>query len=722
MVGNPNTGKSTLFNALTGFRQRVGNYPGVTVDRKIGTVRESSGAYKLNVIDLPGCYTLTARSADEAVVLDELLGADHAHGRPDVIVAVVDACNLRRNLFLTSQLIELGIPVIVALNMYDLAESAGYVIDIPLLSELLGVPVVPVVATKHRGVDDLKKSIADSLCTWVKGHGPDLPGSVAAELDDLRVATECLANGTSDKTHAVELLQALLDPGGFHEKRLVARLGDEWAQDLRRRRERIEANGESVSELEARIRYAWIDDIVANTVERTAPRRRSKTEIADRLLTHRVGGLLVFFCLMGLCFQAIYTWAAPIMDAVDGTFASLGQLVARWLPQGALQSLIQDGVIAGVGAILIFLPQILILFLFLAILEDCGYMARSAFLLDRWMSRIGLNGKAFIPLVSSFACAVPGILATRTIEDRRSRLVTILIAPLMSCSARLPVYTLMIAAFVPDKPLLGGFLGWQAVTLLAMYSIGVVVAIVIALVLRGFFLKGEASPFIMEFPSYKWPTVGTVLHRMLSQGKEFCVTAGTIIFAVSIVIWALAYYPRPASVALEHDALRVEAQKLLAPGVELDERLTEIGRDEAGSYLRQSMLGRMGTLIEPAVKPLGWDWRIGTAAIASFPAREILIATMGTIYNLGDKEDESSSLLRDKLRAAHWPDGRPVFNMAVALSIMVFFALCCQCGATLATIRRETQSWKWPLFAFVYMTSLAYVGALVTYQVASRLI
>jgi ferrous iron transport protein B len=387
---------------------------------------------------------------------------------------------------------------------------------------------------------------------------------------------------------------------------------------------------------------------------------------------------------------------------------------------------------------LVFLPQILILFLFIAILEDCGYMARAAFLLDRWMALIGLGGKSFIPLLSSFACAVPGIMATRTIEQRRDRLVTILIAPLMSCSARLPVYVLLIGAFVPATPFLGGLVNLQAVTLLAMYAVGVMVAIPVALFWKRTLLKGPAESLLIELPTYKWPSPRIVFHRVYEQGKQFCLSAGTVIFAVAIVVWALGYYPRPASIGAEHEARRGAAREehasrlqeieagsdpaAIAKAAErLEEELAAIDRDEAGAYLRGSLLGWLGRWVEPVVRPLGWDWRIGTAVIASFPAREVVVATMGTIYNLGEEQDEASAGLRGKLRSAKWPDGRPVFSLPVALSIMVFFALCCQCGATLATIRRETRSWGWPALTFGYMTALAYAGAFLTYQVATWL-
>ncbi|MBI4716443.1 MAG: ferrous iron transport protein B [Planctomycetes bacterium] len=719
LAGNPNTGKSTLFNALTGFRQRVGNYPGVTVEKKTGLLEHEGDGPRIEIIDLPGAYSLSATSADEAIVLDVLLGHKEGIAPPDLIVVVLDASNLSRNLFFASQLLEIGRPVVAALNMVDLAEAAGISIDAAVLSQGIGCKVVPVVATRQVGVTQLKQAIRDCLDTPASNRCPSFPECVCAELDGLNQSVR--SNG-APATHPprVQLLQTLLTPGGYHEQAMIRRCGRGLADELARRRHRIQEAGESIIEVEARIRYAWIDRVLDQAVTRTAPARRNRTEIADRWLTHRLFGLLIFLLAMGICFQSIYAWAAPVMNFIDGAFAMLGGALTAVMPAGALRSLAVDGVVAGVGAVLTFLPQILVLFLFLAILEDCGYMARAALLLDRWMGLLGLNGKSFIPLLSSFACAVPGIMATRTIEDRRDRLVTMLVAPLMSCSARLPVYVLLIGAFVPSVPLLGGLLDLRAATLLAMYAIGAGVAIPVAWLLKRTVLRGTPQPFLIELPTYKWPSPSTVLHRMYEQGRAFCTSAGTIIVAVAVVVWALGYYPHPASIAEEHDARRQAIVAAGAPEPGLSQQLDEIDRSEAGAYLRQSFLGRMGRWIEPLVTPLGWDWRIGTAAIASFPAREVVIATMGTIYNLGGDQDAASVSLREKLRSATWPDGRPVFNLAVALSLMVFFALCCQCGGTLAVIKRETRSWGWPLLTFTYMTALAYVGALATYQIAGR--
>lgn len=751
LVGNPNTGKTTIFNELTGYRQRVGNYPGVTVEKKTGLLAPAGvSARPIEIVDLPGAYGFSARSHDEAVVLDTLTGRVTDRG-PDLVVAVVDAVNLRRNLFLTSQLLELGLPVVVALNMVDLAETRGVRVDPAALGEALGVPVVPIVASKGRGIKALKQAIADHLTDPAPSSYPRMPAELVREIEDLRSVLEHhqpeSAHHTTPLSH-VELLQVLLEPEGYGEERLRERFDTDVSGDLAARRARLAAEGLDPSQIEAEVRYKWIEKVVSGAVDTGQERVTSRSDTVDRIATHPVLGLVLLAVIMGTVFQSIYAWSGPLMDFIDGAFRAMGGWLGAMLPDGALQSLLTDGVIGGVGGVMIFLPQIMILFLFVAILEDCGYMARAAFLLDRAMGFCGLNGKAFIPLISSFACAVPGIMATRTIENRADRFVAILVAPLMSCSARLPVYVLLIAAFVPARSVLGGIVGLQALVLIAMYLVGVVVAVPMALFLRRVVFKEKSRAFLMELPSYKWPSPKTVLYRVYERAREFVVRAGTIIVAVAILVWAMGYYPRPASIAAPFDQQRTQveaeyratvktvlndagvnpseiehlradfAAELRRLDKETADKLSLIEHRQAGEYLRQSFLGRIGHTIEPFVKPLGWDWKIGTAVVASFPAREVIIATLGTIYNLSGDSNEESADLRQALHAAKWPDGRAVFNVPVALSVMVFFALCMQCGATFAVIKRETNSWRWPVITFTYMTALGYLAAFCTYRIA----
>jgi ferrous iron transport protein B len=473
-------------------------------------------------------------------------------------------------------------------------------------------------------------------------------------------------------------------------------------------------------------RYDWVARTLNGIARRPDDHQPTSTDRIDRVLTHKIWGTLIFIATMAVLFSSIFVLAVPLMNLIDSGVGALTGYVEGLMPEGALQSLVVDGVIGGVGAVVIFLPQILILFLFIAILEDCGYMARAAFLMDRLMAGVGLSGKSFIPLLSSFACAVPGIMATRVIENRRDRLATILIAPLMSCSARLPVYVILIGAFVPAQYYLGGVVGLQGLVLLAMYCVGATVAIAIAWVLKKSLLRGATPPFVLELPSYKMPSLRNVAFRMAERGWAFLARAGTVIFAVTIVVWALSYYPRSNErVAGDIAAKRATFQNDAAVLAEFDDP-ENLDHLKASLHQRYSFLGRAGQLIEPAVRPLGWDWRIGCAAIASFPAREVVMGVLGVIYNLGSDVDVGSEndqhRLQDKLRAARWDDtGQPVYNLPVALSIMVFFALCAQCAATLAVIRRETNSWRWPIFTFAYMTALAYIGALLTYQISSRI-
>ena len=717
LAGNPNTGKSTLFNALTGLSQRVGNYPGVTVEQKSGEL-QLPGGVTATLVDLPGSYSLAAHAPDEMIVVDVLLGQQEGSPTVDAVIVIADASNLDRNLFLVSQVLELRLPTVLALNMVDVAQSRSVHIDAEKLHQDLGIPVVLTCAHRNEGMDELRESISDILTSGrivEQSKLPQFPESLTLQVNQL--SEKLNATGIHRPVSKFEAFRALVDQDGYAEQRLIAEQGEEIAELLAVARD-VASSEEELSQVESIARYAWIETLLSDSVSRPETVRASRSDQIDRVLLHRLVGTAFFIALMAVVFQAIFSWAVPIMDGIDEIFGYLGSAVGRLIPEGAFQSLIVDGVIAGVGSVVIFLPQIAMLFLFLSILEDCGYISRAAFLMDRLLTRCGLSGLSFIPLLSSFACAVPGIMATRTIADRRDRFTTLLVAPLMSCSARLPVYTLLIAAFIPNEYILGGWLGLQGLALLGLYALGTLVAIAMAWLLKKTMFKGESPPFILELPSYKWPSAKTVGLRVYGSARTFLVDAGTIILAAAIVMWALAYFPRSEEVQERYESRRNEISASEQDG---EAALKALDAEEAGEMVAHSFLGRMGKVLEPAVRPLGWDWRIGMAAIASFPAREIIVASLATIYSLGTDVDETSESLQDVLRSAKWDDGRPVYNVPVALSIMVFFALCAQCTATLAMIKREASSWKWPAFTFVYMTVLAYVGALIVYQVTTAI-
>jgi ferrous iron transport protein B len=704
LVGNPNAGKTTLFNALSGLRQRVGNYPGVTVEMKKGQF--TVGGMTADLIDLPGTYSLAARSPDEMVAVDLLLGRRPEEPRPDVVISIVDAANLDRHLYLTTQLHDLGEPVVLAVNMIDVAESQGVKIDFAKLSEDLGIPVVPIQANRGIGLDELTKAALAAAQSGRAPRGLSFPVEFEKEV----AALQC---ELGDEVPGFLTRRLLLDVGGYTEKWLVGKHGEELGQVVDAARQRLTQAGCPVPAIEARTRYGWIRPILAAAVKRPAERPVSWTDRIDKLLTHRVWGTLVFLAIMFLVFQSIFLWAGPLMDAIDGVRESAAAAVSGLMAPGPLRGLIVDGVIKGVGSVVIFLPQIVILFGFIAILEDCGYMARAAFLMDRLMSKCGLSGKSFIPLLSSVACAVPGIMAARVIENRRDRFATILVAPLMSCSARLPVYVLLIAAFLTD-----GFPWWvPGVVLFAMYMLGFTIAPLIALLLKRTLLRGETPVFVMELPAYRRPTLRGIVRRMWDAGYAFVRRAGTIILAAMILIWATLYFPHTdASGTPYDDRIAVIEQKKEAAGDDEEAAAAAAAEINAikGEWMRNSYLGRAGHALEPAFTPLGWDWRIGMAAIASFPAREVIVGMLGMVYDVGEDEDSLQGALKSE-----WASDpiRSRYGVAVALSIMVFIALCLQCVSTLAVIRRETRSWAWPVFTFAYMTALAYLGALLTFQI-----
>ncbi len=709
IIGNPNTGKSTLFNSLVGMKSRVGNFPGVTVEKKIGRVRWNGRA--IDLVDLPGTYSLSPRTLDEMVSVDVLLSRQQEVGEIDAIVCIVDVSNLERNLYLVSQVLDLGLPTVLVLNMQDVAQARGVSIDADRLSKRLGIPVVSTEAHRRRGLDDVRRAIDET----VNQRPPQALRLFSDEFyQECDLLSAMLAERHAADTPLYLLERLIVDVGGQVENQLAER-HDALPQVLREVRQRLGEAGCRVPAIEAKVRYSWIRDVLENVVTRPQARLVTASDKIDRILTHRLVGLLIFAVLMLIVFLSIFIWAEPFMNAIEVGQTWMASMLTGLMPPGALRSLLVDGLIAGVGGVIIFVPQIAFLFFFMAILEDCGYMARAAFLMDKLMTKIGLSGKSFVPLMSSFACAIPGVMATRVIENRRDRMVTILVAPLMSCSARLPVYALMIALFVPAEETLK-----RGLLLFGMYWLGVVVAIPVAWILKKTFFRGETPPFVMELPSYKWPSPRMVIYRVYDRSKAFVTRAGTLIFATTIVVWAGGYFPGDHS---ELDRVQAQLETLQAGGSAdstADEAAALIERQNklSGELIAGSLLGRIGHAIEPAVRPLGWDWKIGVGALASFPAREVIVATMGTIYSLGGEVDEQSEGLRGAMQASTWPDGRKVYSMPVALSIMVFFALCAQCAATLMVIKRETNSWRWPVFTFVYMTALAYLGALVTYQVA----
>ena len=717
VIGNPNTGKTTLFNALTGMNQHVGNYPGVTVERKVGST-QLDATTRIDLIDLPGTYSLAARSPDEMIAVDVLLGQQEGAPKIDAVLAIADASNPERNFYLISQLCELNMPVVVALNMMDVAESKGIQIDVANLSAALGTRVVAICANKGKGIPELRAALKSALNekTAPMGKLPTFPEPMTAEVDLLASELKTQLASVKRDVNRLEAMRILVDKGGYAEKRLATLLGDNFHDDLDEHRQR--ASKIPLPAEEVRVRYAWVKTVLADALKRPAQPPPTSSDAIDRVLTHWFSGTLIFAALMMLVFQSIFQWADPVMKLISGGFDALGNYIGAHMAEGALKSLICDGVIHGVGGVLVFMPQICILFAFIAILEDCGYMSRAAFLMDRLLSHAGLSGKSFIPMLSSFACAVPGIMATRTIENQRDRLTTILIAPLMSCSARLPVYSIMIAAFIPKTTYLGGWFSLRGLTLFGMYGVGIFVAVPVAWILKKTLLKGETPPFLIELPSYKIPDWRTVMLRVYDRGKAFVWRAGTIILAVSVVVWALSYFPHSSDVGARFDKQREAVNASTATAEEKEKLLSELEMSESGEYLRDSYFGRMGHSVEGVFRPLGWDWRISMAAMASFPAREVVVATLGTIFNLGKDQDEESDSLRSALQNATWDNStRKLFNVPVALSLMVFFALCSQCAATLATIKRETNTWRWPLFSFTYMTVLAYLGAMLVYQV-----
>ncbi|PTY05231.1 ferrous iron transport protein B [Opitutaceae bacterium EW11] len=678
LCGNPNCGKSTLFNALTGLKQKVGNYPGVTVEKKIGETYSQHGQ-PIKIIDLPGAYSLAARSPDEAVLRDVLLGRRADTPQPDRVVCIADASNLERNLYLIHQILDLGRPVILVLNMMDLAAKSGIGIRVARLEKELGIPVIPCEAVNGKGLIELRLAMSRSDLPLPR-HRWDIPAPIAPAVSEL--AASLAQNDRKPPLIArAEALLLLTDQDTVRVAGSAA-LTPQTASILQQWQKRWEAEGTDWAGTLVNSRYDAISVICNEVVQRQAVSVASVSDRIDAVVTHPVFGWLVLGAVMTALFLSIFTLAEYPMNWIDGHMAGLSDWVKSAMAPGDLRDLITDGAIGGVGGVIVFLPQILILYFFISLLENTGYMARAAFIMDRLMSRVGLNGKSFIPLLSSYACAIPGIMATRTIEDPKDRLVTILVAPLMSCSARLPVYLLMIAALVPgDRVPVASKVG----IMLLMYALGTLGAFGFAWLFKRTLLKGEPPMMIMELPPYRLPRLRDVALQMVERAWLFLRRAGTVILGISIVLWFLSAYPK--------------APQGATPTQQLE----------------QSFAGQAGKVLEPVIKPIGFDWHIGIGLITSFAAREVFVSTMGVVFN-AETNDQDTTPLRQALLQARWPDGRALFSPLVCFTLMVYYVFAMQCMSTVAVVRRETNSYRWPAFQIAYMTGTAWVLSFIVYQ------
>ena len=702
VVGNPNVGKTTLYNRLTGESARIGNYPGVTVERRSGRLRLADGR-KLELVDLPGAYSLSARSAEEQIALEAVLGLDE-FPQPSLCVVVVDAGQLTRNLYLVLQLAELGVPLVIALNMMD--EVPDNPPNPAALERLFGVSVVPTNARLGTGMDELKSAIARALDTPRAARIEiPYPRELVADADRVAEALPATWRGTVERDRALSLW-ALASIDDTDELANVPKPLRERTNDVRATTG--EAIGRDLDREIVSARYALIDamtpDLYAR-VERHPPKRKA-SERVDRVLLHPVGGFALFLALMLVVFQALFSWSDPAISLIEDGMSALAGVASTILPKGLVHDLVTEGVIGGVGNVIVFLPQILLLFFFIGLLEDSGYMARVAFLMDRVLRSLGLHGRAFVPMLSGFACAVPAILATRTMEQKRDRLLTMLVIPLMTCSARLPVYTLIIAALFPPTNAFG-WLPVQGLLMVSMYVFAIVTTLFVAFVLGRTVVRGRRVPLILELPPYRLPSLRTTLRMMGERSFVFLKEAGTVILACTVVLWALLSFPRNDAVdaAPRAQAAEVSASRVPAPPNEAE--LAEL-------RIEQSYGGRLGKALEPLLAPLGFDWKLGVGILGAFAAREVFVSTLGLVYGAGEVDDEAIPL-RQKLRE-EMKDGRPRYTPLVGLSLLVFFALSCQCMSTLAVVRRETKTWKWPVFMFAYMTLLAYGASLFVYQ------
>jgi ferrous iron transport protein B len=770
LAGNPNSGKTTIFNALTGLRQKVANYPGVTVEKKVGRcwlkqlpgLNSGAEGSWAEIIDLPGTYSLISRSPDEQVAMEVLRGISPGTPAPDLVIVVVDASNLQRNLYLVSQLIELGRPLIVALNMMDVAERRGLHVSPQRLEKELGVPVIPLVGHKREGIEALKEAIVQARVAPLPDF--ELPEAMKMELMSVGrglaqidsdapgssgVSGASGARGTSsvgsdeaaprawicrvDSDRRIDRYEALAERliiGDFAGDVTEVAKREPVASLLSQAHQRLSQLGIDPMQADIEAHYRWIERVAtrsAATLEELASmgapapktleyqaKTQHLSDKVDTIFMHRIWGFVVFGAIMALLFVSIFVFADPMMSAVENGIGWLGDIVAPVLPAGPIRDLWTDGIVAGVGGVVVFVPQIAILFLFLAILEDTGYLARAAFLMDRAFAKVGLHGKSFIPMLSSFACAIPGIMATRTIENRKDRLATIFVAPFMSCSARLPVYTLLIGTFFAtfSAAARGGIM-------LACYALGIVAAAGTAWIFKRSFLKGPTPAFILEMPSYKVPQLSQVVRSVVVNTGAFLKKAGTIIFCLSVILWALAYYPRlphsrSQAIQAKWEAQHQEDMKHEDPNPDYYPQAA--AHEVQSDQLRYSFAGRFGHLVEPVIRPLGFDWKMGVGLVGAFAAREVFVSTMGIVYSAGDSEDDTSSL-ESAMIADTYPDGRPVWTPLVAISLLIWFVLAMQCMSTLAIVRRETGGWKWPMGMLLYMNALAYVVCLVVFQV-----
>jgi ferrous iron transport protein B len=703
LAGNPNVGKSSLFNRLTGLHQKITNYPGVTVERKVGRCETPAGP--VEIVDLPGSYSLAPHTIDEVVVRDEIRGRAGAPP-PDLVVIVLDATNVARNLFLALQLLETGIPAVIALNCVDAAAAEGISVDGRALSRLLGVPVVGTVGRTGAGVEDLRRAIAAGGSVGTPPAPTWRPGVDAAAA----LLADPLAARFGDRETARRRLPEILGSEGLFRE-MCEDLPPDLADRARKERAGIPARGTDAATATAEARYALVDSIVAECVK--APLASlSWRERLDRVFTHRVFGTLFLLLVFTVLFQAVFSWSGPLMDGVEAGFGWVADVVGARVAPGLFREFLLDGLIPGLAGVLVFAPQIAVMFILIEVLDDSGYLARAAFVLDRAMGKAGLPGRAFLPLVSSFACAIPGIMGTRTIKDPRDRMATIFAAPFMSCSARLPVYALVIGALF-SKGTVFGFLATGTVVIISMYLLGIAAGLLTAGLLRRTILRGGRSPLLLELPGYRWPSPRSVLLEAGRRTWLFASKAGPAILGVSVILWGLTAFPREVPYARDYAAMEAAA------ATEEEKAAVDVLRraeHRAGSYA-----GRLGHLMEPVIRPLGFDWKMGVGIIASFAAREVFVSTMGIVYAAGDAEKDDVPLRQAMLADRDPATGKAVFRPLVGISLLVFFVLAMQCMSTLAIVRRETGSWKWPALMFGWMTALAWLGSFVVFQAGSAL-